>query len=161
MRTVLETIFCTGFVPVVALHNARKAIGLAKALEKGGIPIIEVTYRTAEASECIQAICSECPGVIVGAGTILTVEQAVQAVSCGAKFIVSPGYNKAVVEYCCKHDIPIIPGVSNATEIQDGVAAGLKVLKLFPVEPLGGISAINFWLLHFPESAFCRLAVFS
>lgn len=154
MRTVLDTIFYTGFVPVVALHDTKKAVGLARALKNGGIPIIEVTYRTAEASACIQAIRSECPGVTVGAGTVLTVEQAVQAVSCGAMFVVSPGYNEAVVEYCCENGVPIIPGVSNATEIQRGVAEGLKVLKLFPAEPLGGISAINFLAAPFPGIRF-------
>lgn len=154
MTAMMETIYGTGFVPVVALHDAKKAAGLAGALKKGGIPIIEVTYRTAEASACIRAIREVEPEVIVGAGTVLTVEQVQQAVACGAMFIVSPGYNDTVVRYCCEHGIPVIPGVSNATEIQEGVAAGLKVLKIFPAEPLGGLSAINFLAAPFPGVKF-------
>lgn len=154
MTTMMETIYCTGFVPVVALHDAKKAVGLAGALKRGGIPIIEVTYRTAEASACIRAIREAEPDVIVGAGTILTVEQVQEAVACGAMFIVSPGYDDSVVQYCCEHKIPVIPGVSNATEIQKGVAAGLKVLKFFPAEPLGGLRAINFLAAPFPGVKF-------
>jgi len=154
MTEIMDIIRNTGFVPVVALKDVKKAVNLAKALERGGIPIIEVTYRTREASDCIRAIHNECSEVIVGAGTVLNVEQAKEAVDCGAMFIVTPGYNEDVVEYCCSNQIPVIPGVSNATEIQKGVKAGLKVLKLFPAEPLGGLAAINFLAAPFPGIKF-------
>lgn len=154
MTAMIEMIHNVGFVPVVALHDAAKAVGLANALTRGGIPVVEVTYRTPEASACIRAIRQNCPGVIVGAGTILSEDQVRQAIDSGAMFIVSPGYNDEVVSYCCRHDIPMIPGVSNATEIQKGVAEGLKILKLFPAEPLGGIAAINFLAAPFPGIQF-------
>lgn len=154
MSTVMDRIYQTGFVPVVALNDAEKAVGLAGALEKGGIPIIEVTYRTAQASECIRAIRRERPDVLVGAGTILTVAQVQEAVECGAMFIVSPGLDDSVVSYCISHDIPVVPGVSNPSEIQRAAAYGLKVLKLFPSGPIGGLSAVNFMAAPFPGIRF-------
>lgn len=154
MTAMMETIRNTGIIPVVALHDAVKAVKLAKALERGGIPIIEVTYRTAKASDCIRAIHKECPDVIVGAGTVLTVDQVKEAIDCGAMFIVTPGYNDEVVSYCCENKILVIPGASNASEIQKGVAAGLKVLKLFPAEPLGGLAAVDFLAAPFPGIKF-------
>ena len=144
MVSIMDRISQIGFVPVVALHDVKKAVGLARALEAGGIPVIEVTYRTAKASDCIRAIHRECPHMLIGAGTVLTISQVQEAVDGGAMFIVSPGYDEKVVSYCLENRIAAIPGVSSATEIQRAVAEGLKVLKIFPVEPLGGISAINF-----------------
>lgn len=154
MLTIMDTIQKVGFVPVVALKNEKKAVPLAQALEKGGIPIIEVTYRTAQASDCIRRIRENCPDVIVGAGTVLTIEQVQEAVECGAMFIVAPGFDSRVVSYCLEHSIPIIPGVSNPSEIQQAVGMGLKVLKLFPAEPVGGLSAVNFMAAPFPGIKF-------
>lgn len=154
MIPIMDKVNQIGFVPVVALHDAKKAVGLAGALEAGGIPVIEVTYRTAEASDCIRAIHREYPHMLIGAGTILTVSQVQEAVDSGAMFIVSPGYDEAVVSYCLKNDIAVIPGISGATEIQRAVAAGLKVLKIFPAETLGGIPAINFLAAPFPGIRF-------
>lgn len=154
MLNTMEIINRVGFVPVVALKDAQKAVGLANALEKGGIPIIEVTYRTAQAPDCIRAIREKCPNVIVGAGTVITIDQVKSAVECGAMFVVAPGYDEEVVTYCLDNDIPIIPGVSNPSEIQHAVLRGFKVLKLFPVEPIGGIPAINFLAAPFPGIKF-------
>lgn len=154
MIAIMETIYRVGFVPVVALKDIQKASGLARALERGGIPIIEVTYRTAQASDCIREIRKNCPNVIVGAGTVLTIEQVKDAVACGAMFIVSPGYDQKLVSYCLENDIPIIPGVSNPSEIQQAVRAGLEVLKLFPAEPIGGIAAVDFMAAPFPGIRF-------
>lgn len=154
MIPIMDRINQIGFVPVVALHDAKKAVGLAGALEAGGIPVIEVTYRTAEASACIRAIRKEHPHMLIGAGTVLAVSQAQEAADSGAMFIVSPGYDEAVVSYCLENDIAVIPGVSGATEIQRAAAAGLKVLKIFPAEPLGGIPAINFLAAPFPGIRF-------
>ena len=151
---MMERIGNIGFVPVVALNHSSKAVGLALALEKGGIPLIEVTYRTAQASDCIRAIRESCQNVLVGAGTVLSAAQADQAVKAGAMFIVSPGYDDATVTWCLDHGVPIIPGVSNPSEIQQAVAKGLHVLKLFPVEPLGGLSAVNFLSAPFPGLKF-------
>lgn len=154
MLGVMEKIHLVGFVPVVALNNVHKAIGLANALEKGGIPIIEVTYRTEQAPDCLREIREACPNVIAGAGTILSVEQVKSAVDCGAMFIVSPGYDDKIVDYCLENNIPVIPGVSNPSEIQHAVQSGLTVLKLFPAESIGGISAINFMAAPFPGIQF-------
>lgn len=154
MTKIMETIYNVGFIPVVALNDVNKAVSLAKALEIGGIPVIEVTYRTAEASKCIRAIRKECPDVLIGAGTVLSVAQVKQAVDSGAMFVVSPGYDEHVVDYCCSNQIPIIPGISSASEIQKGVAAGLKVFKLFPAESIGGLSAIDFLAAPFPGIKF-------
>ena len=154
MSSIMEKIHLVGFVPVVALNDAQKAAGLAGALERGGIPIIEVTYRTAQAPDCIREIKKNCPNVLVGAGTVISVEQVKSAVDCGAMFIVSPGYDEKIVAYCLEHDIPVVPGISNPSEIQRAVQAGLKVLKLFPSEPIGGVSAINFMAAPFPGVQF-------
>lgn len=151
---IMEKIGNIGFVPVVALNDSGKAAGLAGALEAGGIPLIEVTYRTAQASDCIRAIRAERPNVLVGAGTVLSVAQAEAAVEAGGMFIVSPGYNEALVSWCLENSVPVIPGVSNPTEIQNAVTKGLKVLKLFPVEPIGGLPAVNFLAAPFPGIQF-------
>lgn len=150
----MESIYRIGFIPVVALNDVKKAIGLAGALKNGGIPIIEVTYRTQQASDCIRAIRQKYPNIIVGAGTILTVSQAEEALRCGAMFIVSPGFDKTIVNYCLEQKVPIIPGVSNPSEIQQAVGLGLKVLKFFPAEPLGGTTAVNFMAAPFPGVKF-------
>lgn len=144
MFEALKIINLVGFVPVVALEDEKKAVGLAQALEKGGIPIVEVTYRTVQASECIREIRKNCPNVVVGAGTVLSVEQVKSAIDCGAAFIVSPGYDEEITKYCVKNNVPIIPGVSTAGEIQKAIRHGLEVLKFFPAEPSGGLQAINF-----------------
>ena len=141
--TFSEKVFETGIVPVVVLNNVEDAVPLAGALLKGGIDFMEITFRTECAAECISVISKEVPDMIVGAGTVLNVEQAKLAVDSGAKFIVSPGLDEATVKWAIENDIPVIPGVVTPTEIMKAISLGLKVVKFFPADVYGGIKAIK------------------
>ena len=143
MNTVLEELKKIGIVPVVVLDDAKDAVPLAKALCEGGLPCAEVTFRTAAAEESIRKISEAYPQMLVGAGTVLSVEQAERAVAAGAKFIVSPGFNPKVVKYCIDHEIPVTPGIQTPTEIEMALEYGLEVLKFFPAEPAGGLKMIK------------------
>lgn len=141
--TFSEKVFETGIVPVVVLNNVDDAVPLADALIKGGIDFMEITFRTECAAECISVISKEVPDMIVGAGTVLNVEQAKLAVDSGAKFIVSPGLDEATVKWAIENDIPVIPGAVTPTEIMKAISLGLKVVKFFPADVYGGIKAIK------------------
>ena len=141
--TFSEKVFETGIVPVVVLNNVEDAVPLAGALLKGGIDFMEITFRTECAAECISVISKEVPDMIVGAGTVLNVEQAKLAVDSGAKFIVSPGLDEATVKWAIENDIPVIPGAVTPTEIMKAIRLGLKVVKFFPADVYGGIKAIK------------------
>lgn len=143
MENLSEQIEKIGIVPVVVLENADDAAPLASALCEGGLPCAEVTFRTAAAEESIKKIVAAQPKMLVGAGTVLTTEQVDRAVGAGAKFIVSPGFNPKTVEYCLGKNIPIFPGVSSAGDIEIALSYGLKVVKFFPAESIGGINAIK------------------
>jgi len=140
---VLETVRRIRVLPVIVLDNAVHAIPLADALAAGGMPIAEVTFRTAAAAEAIRHISSNRPDVLVGAGTVLTTEQAKQALDAGAQFMVSPGLNPRVVDYCQSRDVPIFPGVCTPTEIEQARSLGLRVVKFFPAEVMGGARFIE------------------
>lgn len=154
MNECMQTIYETGIVPVVSLTNKDKAVGLAGALLRGQVPVIEVAFRTPQAAESLRAIRLAYPEMIVGAGTIIHLEQVEQAMDAGAMFIVSPGFDTTLVEYCRNRNIDIVPGVSCASEVQMGVRMGLKVLKFFPAETLGGLKMINFWSAPFSDIRF-------
>lgn len=141
--TFSERVFNTGIVPVVVLNNVEDAVPLANALLKGGIDFMEITFRTECAAECIAKISKEVPEVVVGAGTVLNVEQAKLAVENGAKFIVSPGLDEATVTWAIGNNIPVIPGCVTPTEIMKAISLGLKVVKFFPADVYGGIKAIK------------------
>ena len=143
MNTTLEKIKEFGIVPVIKIENVEDAIPLAKALIKGGLPIAEITFRTDAAEQAIINITSELPEILVGAGTVLNVEQAKKAVERGAEFIVTPGFNPDVVKYCTENEILITPGCSTPTEIEMAMGFGLEVLKFFPAEALGGLKTIK------------------
>lgn len=143
MHQVLEQIQKIGIVPVIKLDDAAHAVPLARALCAGGLPVAEVTFRTSAAAEAIAHIAAEVPEMLVGAGTILTEQQVDEAVAAGAKFIVSPGTNPAVVRRCQEKGIPVTPGVVTPTEIEAALALGLDVLKFFPAEPSGGLAMIK------------------
>lgn len=132
-----------GVVPVVVLDKAEDAVSTANALLAGGIDVMEITFRTAAAADSIAAVAAECPDMVVGAGTIITLEQCKKAVECGAKFIVSPGYNDAVVAWCVENDIAVLPGCVTPTEIMAAIAHGLKVVKFFPANVYGGLGAMK------------------
>jgi 2-dehydro-3-deoxyphosphogluconate aldolase / (4S)-4-hydroxy-2-oxoglutarate aldolase len=143
MNAILEKIGKLGIVPVVKIDNAADAVSLGKALIDGGLPLAEITFRTAAAPEAISNISKAYPEMLVGAGTVLTVDQAKKAVESGSKFIVSPGFNPAVVEYCVKNNIPITPGCSNPSDIEMALGFGLEVVKFFPAEAFGGLNTLK------------------
>lgn len=143
MHDILNKISLIGIVPVVKINDVKKAVPLAKALCDGGIPVAEITFRTEQAEEAIASISEKFPDMLVGAGTVLTIDQADRAVKAGAKFIVSPGLNPKVVEYCIKNGIPITPGCSNPSDIEQALELGLEVVKFFPAEAAGGIKMLK------------------
>lgn len=143
MNEVLEKIQKIGIVPVVVLDDAKDAAPLAKALCDGGLPCAEVTFRTNAAEESIRIMTEEFPQMVVGAGTVLTIDQVNRAFYAGAKFIVSPGLNPKVVQYCMDKNIPVTPGTSNPSDIEQAIELGLDVVKFFPAEAAGGLKMIQ------------------
>lgn len=143
MAEVTEIIEQLGVVPVVVLNDAKDAAPLAKALVEGGLPCAEVTFRTAAAEESIRIMSTEYPDMFIGAGTVLSIAQVDAAVAAGAKFIVSPGFDPEVVDYCIEKNIPIFPGIVTPSELSQAVKRGLKVVKFFPAEQFGGLATIK------------------
>ena len=143
MNQVLEALSKIGIVPVVVINDAKDAKPLAEALIKGGLPCAEVTFRTDAAEESIRIISENFTEMLVGAGTVLTTEQVDRAVAAGAKFIVAPGLNPVVVEYCVKKGIPVVPGTATPSEMEQAMSFGLDVVKFFPAENNGGLSMIK------------------
>ncbi len=154
MHPVISKIGTIGVIPVVVLEDETKAVPLAKALVAGGLPSIEVTFRTKAAAASIEAIASAVPSMLVGAGTVLTVDQVKTAIGAGAEFVVAPGFDPAVVEYCLAHDIPILPGVLAPSEIGRALSLGINVLKLFPIEAVGGLNYLKAVSGPFVEARF-------
>lgn len=151
MNTIDERISEIGIVPVIKLDNPeRDAAMLAKALCRGDVPVAEVTFRAQGADKAIKIMRETCPEMLVGAGTVLTVEQAQKAIEAGAQFVVSPGFDKELVDYCISRDIAVYPGCITPTEYQAGIKCGLKVLKFFPAEQSGGVAMIKAMSAPFP-----------
>ena len=140
---IIDNISAIGIVPVIKINDAKDAVPLAKALYDGGLPAAEVTFRTACAKDAIALIAKELPEMLVGAGTVLTPQQADDAMQAGAKFIVSPGLNPTVVRHCVQKGYPIVPGCSNPSDIEQAIELGLDVVKFFPAEQAGGINMIK------------------
>jgi 2-dehydro-3-deoxyphosphogluconate aldolase/(4S)-4-hydroxy-2-oxoglutarate aldolase len=140
---VVEIFRKTRLIPVIVIDDPRQAVSLAHALEEGGLPCAEITLRTPRALEALEKIATECPNVLVGAGTVLTPNQAADACSAGAKFIVAPGFGAAMVDYCVEHDLPVFPGIATPTELEFALSRGLSVVKFFPAEQLGGIAYLK------------------
>ncbi len=132
-----------GIIPVVTIPKLEHALPLAESLLEGGLPCAEVTFRTAAAVESMMEIRARFPEIFLGAGTVLTTEQAETAINAGAQFIVSPGTNPAVVDYCLSKDVTIFPGVCTPTEIEIALARGVDVLKFFPAEAMGGVGFLK------------------
>jgi 2-dehydro-3-deoxyphosphogluconate aldolase/(4S)-4-hydroxy-2-oxoglutarate aldolase len=126
-------------VPVVKIEDSRNAVPLGQALRDGNLPIAEITYRTDAAEEAIRILTAELPEILVGAGTVLTMDQVKSAVGAGARFVVAPGFNPKVVDYCLEHNITIIPGVNNPSQIERALESRIEVVKFFPAEASGGI----------------------
>jgi len=142
MQNVLEKLGLLRIIPVVAIQNAKESRPLAEALIKGGLPCAEITFRTEAALAAIQEI-AEMQDMLVGAGTVLMVDQVKAAVDAGARFIVSPGFNPQVVKYCVENNIPVTPGVCTPTDIEMALDFELKVVKFFPAEAFGGIKTLK------------------
>jgi 2-dehydro-3-deoxyphosphogluconate aldolase/(4S)-4-hydroxy-2-oxoglutarate aldolase len=142
MNSVFSQIGALRIVPVIALESAIDASPLAQALVAGGLPIAEVTFRTAAAAESI-TVMAQRGDLLVGAGTVLNVDTVKRAVDCGAKFIVSPGFNPKVVSYCVAHEIPITPGTATPSDIEAALDHGLTTVKFFPAEAIGGLKLLK------------------
>lgn len=143
MENIMVQIEKTGVIPIVVINDVEDAEPLAQALCEGGLPCAEVTFRTAAAEESIRKMTDIYPDMLIGAGTVLTTEQVDRAVAAGAKFIVSPGFDPEVVDYCILKKIPVFPGCITPSEVAQAVKRGLKVVKFFPAAQFGGISTIQ------------------
>jgi 2-dehydro-3-deoxyphosphogluconate aldolase / (4S)-4-hydroxy-2-oxoglutarate aldolase len=143
-----------GLIPVVELTDEDIAVPLFKTLSGAGLPVAEVTLRTPGAMEALGRVCSAFPGSLVGAGTVCSVAQAASAIAAGARFIVSPFTDQAIVRYCTERDILVMPGVCTPTEVHSATGAGASVLKFFPAGPMGGAAALNAFRGPFPGARF-------
>jgi 2-dehydro-3-deoxyphosphogluconate aldolase/(4S)-4-hydroxy-2-oxoglutarate aldolase len=144
MRTeILARLGDVGFIPVITIHDAANAMSLAQALINGGLPCVEITFRTSVAAEAIRILAASFPQMLVGAGTVQDVIHAEAAVAAGARYIVAPGFDAAVVDWCLGNNTPIIPGVMTPTEVNMAVGKGLSLLKYFPAEAAGGVRALQ------------------
>ncbi len=140
---VLERLGQLGVVPVVKIERAADGPRLAEALRLGGLPCAEITFRTDAAEEAIRLISRSHPDLVLGAGTVLSVDQAKRAVAAGACFVVSPGFDPAVVDWCIEQHVAVLPGIATPTEALMGMSRGLRILKFFPSESLGGIAMLE------------------
>jgi 2-dehydro-3-deoxyphosphogluconate aldolase/(4S)-4-hydroxy-2-oxoglutarate aldolase len=150
---MLDAIGTSRVLPVLVIEEARQALPVARALKAGGLPCAEVTFRTPAAADAIRAIATD-PEIAIGAGTVLTPEQVNLAADAGARYIVTPGFSAKVVRACQDRAIPVIPGVATATEIQMALDAGLELVKLFPVEAIGGLKTLEALSAPFPAMRF-------
>lgn len=143
MDETFQALHEIGLVPVVKIEDIKHAAPLAQALVRGGLPCAEVTFRTPAAAEAIRLMLDAHPDMLVGAGTVLSCEQVDEAVAAGAKFVVSPGFNPEVVDYCLSRGVLIVPGINSPTGVEQGLARGIKVVKFFPAENSGGLPFIR------------------
>lgn len=154
METIINQLETYKVVPVVKLDKPKDALPLGNALVKGGLPIIEITFRTDAAAEAIENLSRELPDICVGAGTVLSVDQVNQAIDSGARFIVAPGFNPRVVDYCIDRNIPVFPGVNSPTQVEMGLERDLQVLKFFPAEASGGLKMLKAMAAPYGEVRF-------
>lgn len=151
---VMERIAAAYLVPVVVMDDAKRAVDTAKAMFAGGVDIMEITLRTDAGLDSIAEVSKNCPEVLVGAGTVLSLDKCKEAIGLGAKFIVSPGFDPAIVEYCRQSGVPILPGCVTPTEITAAINMGLSAVKFFPANVYGGIKAIKALAGPFPNIKF-------
>ena len=140
---ILEDIGAIGIVPLVVLEDAKKAAPLAHALCDGGIPIAEVTFRTPAAAEAIRIMARECPDMMVGSGTVHNVDQAMMTLDNGGKFVITPGFNPKVVDWCLKHNLAVCPGTVAPSDMEQALDFGLEVVKFFPAGAYGGVKTLK------------------
>ena len=143
MTELQKRFYSIGIIPVIAIDDAEKAVPLAQALVKGGLPAAEVTFRTAAAEDAIRRIVAEVPDMLVGAGTVLTKEQADRAIAAGAQFIVSPGFNPEITRYVLDQGVAMMPGTATPGEMEQAMSMGLDVVKFFPAEQNGGVAKLK------------------
>jgi 2-dehydro-3-deoxyphosphogluconate aldolase / (4S)-4-hydroxy-2-oxoglutarate aldolase len=154
MDKILEQIGLLGILPLATVEDEKNAVPLARTLSKSGLPLIEVTFRTKAAAHAIELIAQDSSAMLIGAGTILTIDQAQTAIDAGARFIVSPGFNPKIVEFCLSHSVPILPGIITPTEIQYAIEYNLAVVKFFPAEASGGTDYLKAIAAPFKEMQF-------
>ncbi len=154
MEEAIKRFSEVGIIPVVVLNDAKDAEPLGQALMEGGLPAAEVTFRTDAAEESIRIMSEKFPDMLVGAGTVLTIDQAERAIAAGAKFIVSPGFDPEIVQFCLDRDIPVCPGVQTPTEVIQAYKFGLDHVKFFPAENAGGLAMIKAVGAAFPSMKF-------
>ncbi len=154
METLTAKLGALSLVPVVKLDRVESAVPLARALLAGGLPCAEITFRTSAAEESIRCIVAEFPEMVVGAGTVVNVDQAERAVKAGAQFVVSPGFGGAIADWCIAHGVLVFPGVTTPTEIMMALDKGLNIVKFFPSESYGGIATIKSLAAPFPSLKF-------
>lgn len=141
--SVLDLLGDAGLMPIVTLERSEDAVPVAQALFEAGLPLAEITFRTAAAEESIRRVTTSVSGLLLGAGTVLTVPQAERAIDAGARFIVAPGFDAQLVDWCIEHGITVFPGVATPSEITAAISKGVNTLKLFPAEELGGIRLLK------------------
>ena len=154
MNNILERLRKAGIAPVVSLPGAEHAAPLAKALMQGGLPVAEITFRTEAAAEGIARVTREQPDMLVGAGTVLTTGQVDTALKAGASFIVAPGFDPVVVDFCLDRGVLVIPGICTASELTQAVLRKLPAVKFFPAEPMGGLTTLKSLVAPFPDMDF-------
>ena len=140
---IVEVLGGAGIIPVIVIENEADAVPLARALVGGGLPVLEVTFRTKAAATAIAAIRREVPDAVVGAGTVLTVEQLRAAKEAGAAFCVAPGFDPAIVAAAKEAGMPFCPGIATASELSQALSAGCRLVKFFPAEAAGGVKMIK------------------
>ena len=143
MNDIIETLKNAGIVPVIVIEDEELSVPLARALVKGGLPVLEVTYRTKAAPGAIARIKAEVPDAIVGAGTLLTRDMVLSAKASGAAFGVAPGFDPTVIAAAKEADLPMVPGIATASELSQALSAGMKLVKFFPAEAAGGVKMIK------------------
>jgi len=154
MNNIFKELSSYKIIPVIIIDDEKNSLPLANALIEGGLPVAEITFRTKAAGEAIRNIAKNFPNMLLGAGTVLTIDQVKFAVDAGSKFIVSPGLNPKVVEFCIQNNITITPGVATPTEIERALEFDLEVLKFFPAEALGGLNYLKAISAPFPKLKF-------
>lgn len=138
-----QVLYQVGIVPVIKMDCVEHAVPLARALANGGLPAAEITFRSAAAAGSIRAIADAVPELFVCAGTVLTPETAQEAVAAGSKAIISPGLNLETVRWCVRQDVSVIPGTATPSEVEACMREGLKLVKLFPAEVVGGVGMLK------------------
>lgn len=154
MDKILEALHGFGIVPVIKVERVEDAEPLAKALVDGGLPVAEVTFRTEAAAEAIAVMRKAFPHMLVGAGTVTSIQLAEKAVAAGATYLITPGFNPDVVRWCLDHNMPVFPGISSASELETAQNMGLKVVKFFPAEQSGGLDKIKALAGPYPTMRF-------